>query len=254
MPTPPVIRLLPIIATALVLFCGLPAAASGGTLHSSVAKEFDTSADVEIIQAIARHLDARVVIEHAPFKRRLSLMQSGRLDFVVGLLKRPEREAFIHYIEPPYKRRSDTVFFLRREGSAAIRTYDDLYPLTIGTILGSKYFPRFDEDPRLNKEPVHDSTANFKKLLSGRIDAAVFPESVGIALIERMAIGEQVVLADYRYSAEKHVYIGISRKSWLMNDIAAVEARIVSLIAGGRIRQIIIDHYARRRLPVPAIQ
>lgn len=244
-----------LVAWSLFLFSfAPPCMAADDILSSSVAREYAAGADVEIINAIAHALNSRVVIQYAPFKRRLSLLKSGQIDFVAGLLKRPEREAFIHYVLPPYKHRSDTVFFVRREQPAVIRRYQDLYPLRIGTILGSKYFPRFDNDPRLDKQPVHDSRSNFKKLIAGRIDAAVFPESVGIDLIHTMGIRGRVGLADYRYMKEKRVYIGISKKSRLIGDIETVERTITAMIESGEIRRIIIHHYTRLGLPIPVLQ
>ena len=253
MSDPPIIRWAIAVWAILSGLWGQPVMATDEILRSSVAKEYENSVDVVIIEAVAQRLNARVVIHPAPFKRRLHLMQSGQLDFIVGLLKRPEREAFIHFVEPPYKHRSDTIFFVRHGRAAMIRTFEDLYPLRIGTILGSNYFPRFDDDPRLTKEPVHDSTSNLKKLISGRIDTAVFPESVGIDLIHMMGIAGQVAIADYRYAQEKHVYIGISRKSRLMHDIDTVEKTIRTMIEDGQIQQLIVDHYTRNGLPVPVL-
>jgi polar amino acid transport system substrate-binding protein len=220
-------------------------------LISSVAKENKDGVAGDIIKAIARKLNDKLKITYAPFKRRLHMMQEGEIDFMAGLLKRPERKKFIYYIFPPYSNRSDTVFFVKRGKASLIQKYDDLYHLRIGTHLGSKYFPKFDNDTGLTKDAVAESTGNFKKLMTGRIDTVVFPESAGIDLIHQMGIDRRVEMADYRYTKEKRVYIGISKKSRLMNKIKAVENTIRLMIERGEIKQIIVDHYVSRGLTVP---
>jgi polar amino acid transport system substrate-binding protein len=220
-------------------------------LISSVAKENKDGVAKDIIKAIARKLNVKLKIKYAPFKRRLHMMQNGEIDFMAGLLKRPEREKFIYYLSPPYSNRSDTVFFVQRGKASLVRTYKDLYHLRIGTHLGSKYFPKFDNDTALAKDAVTSSIGNFKKLMSGRIDTVVFPESAGIDLIHETGIDGRVEAADYRYTKERRVYIGISKKSRLMNRIKAVEKTIRKMIESGELKRFIVDHYVSRGLMVP---
>ncbi|HSO20456.1 MAG TPA: transporter substrate-binding domain-containing protein [Desulfosarcina sp.] len=241
------------MAVVLALLLPRPALSTERKLVSSVAAENNDGPDAQIIRAVARRLDTALVIRHAPFKRRLQLMKDGEIDFMPGLLKRPEREVYIHYLPVPYKERSDTIFIVHRDRASRIRTYEDLYSLRIGTILGSKYFPRFDGDPRLDKEAVATGASNIRKLLMDRIDAVVYPESAGIELIHNLGIEDRVALADFRFAGEKHVFIGVSRKSPLMDRIDAFEAVVGAMIASGEIRSIIVDYYVRRNLPIPAL-
>jgi polar amino acid transport system substrate-binding protein len=179
-------------------------------------------------------------------------MKDGTIDLISGLLKRPEREEYIHFVHPPYLERSDTVFFVQKGKSSLIETYADLYPLKIGTILGSQYFQQFDQDTRLHKEPVSGMLINFKKLLLGRLDTIVLPEGAGIDQIHKMGITDKIAMARYRFSKRKEVYIGISKKSRLMDNINEIETIIGSMIENKEIKKIIIEYYTRRNLPVPA--
>ena len=235
-----------------ILFTGYSTATAQDTLSTAVANENQNGLDVQILNAIANRLKAKLFILDAPFKRRLYLMKDGTIDIMAGLLKRPEREGYIHFIHPPYKKRSDTVFFVPKGKSFLIQTYNDLYPLRIGTILGSKYFHQFDDDKRLTKEPLPGVMGNFEKLLLGRLDTVIYPESVGIDLIHEMGIADKIEMAPYRFSKEKHVFIGISKKSYLMNKIDQIEAVIRQMIETGEIDKIIIDYYTQRNLPIPA--
>jgi polar amino acid transport system substrate-binding protein len=222
-------------------------------LVSSVAEENKDGPDAQIIKAIAHKLQAKLILRYAPFKRRLQLMKSGEIDFMIGLLKTSQRERFIHYLLPAYKSRSDTVFFVPKGKATKVLRYEDLYRLKIGTTFGSKYFPRFDEDNRLRKEAVSSGISNFKKLLKGRIDAVVCPEGAGIDMIHQMGISDQVAIAVYRFAQAKYVYVGVSRKSDLMDQIAMVEAVVRKMVKNGDIRKIIVHYYVLRNLPVPAL-
>lgn len=228
-----------------------PSLSANEKLISSLAPEFKDGANADIIKAFVRKLGARLEIKYAPFKRRLQMMEDGDIDLLAGLMKDPVRERYIHFIHPPYKNRSDTVFFVSRGKTALVRRYEDLYHLRTGIVVGSKYFPKFDNDTRLNTEVCPFAESNFKKLVAGRIDVAVFPESAGIDLIDRMGIKEQVAAADYRFSKQKNVYIGISKKSRLMISIRQVENTLRSMIENGELKQVIVEHYTSRGLPVP---
>lgn len=180
------------------------------------------------------------------------MMKDGTIDLMAGLLKRPEREKYIYFIYPPYRNRSDTVFLVPKGKSSLIQTYNDLCPLSIGTTLGSKYFHQFDKDETLDKEPISNRKSNFKKLLLGRIDTVIFPEGAGIEMTHEMDIADRVEMAQFRFSKKKQVYIGISKKSHLMEDIHATESVIRQMIESGEIKKIIINYYIQRNLPIPA--
>ncbi len=237
----------------LCLGCSfLPVLMAQDTLVTSVAKESVHDLDAVILNAIAKKLNAKLVIQHAPFQRRLYLMKDGTIDLMAGLLKRDEREKYIHFVQPPYKERSDTIFFVPKGKASLIKTYNDLYSLKIGTTIGSKYFNPFDEDKKLNKEPIPKVMSNFKKLLLGRLDTVIYPEGSGIEKIHKMGIADKIDMAQFRFSKKKQVYIGISKKSHLMDSIDEIESAIQSMIRKGEIKKIIIDYYTQRNLPVPA--
>jgi|GEM_PF-1187823 len=237
----------------LIFFLTSSALAGHHALVASVAEEIKDSPDQQILTAVAARLDARAIFQYAPFKRRLLMLKKGEVDLACGLLKRPEREAYIHYIQPPYKKRSDTIFFVTKENPNRIQTYKDLKGLKIGITRGSKYFIQFDDDNTLHKEIVHQATANFRKLILERLDTVIINESAGIHLIHKLGISDQVEPAPFRFSRNKFVYIGISKKSGLMKRINEVSPAIREMIESGRIEQIIKNYYTSRNLPVPAL-
>ena len=229
-------------------------AAARDVIVSSVtgsAEEEGPNAD--ILHAIADRLQVKLVLIQAPFKRRLLMMADGEIDFMAGLLKSPERQAYIHFVEPAYKNRSDTVFFVPKNMAGRIVRYEDLYDLTIGNTIGARYFPRFDADGKMRKDPVPKGEMNLRKLLLGRVDAVIFPEGAGIDFVYKLGISKQIEIADFRFSRRKDVYIGISKYSTMLKEIPDFEGIVRQMIASGEIREIYAAYYRLRGLPIPAI-
>ena len=57
--------------------------------------------DLEIARQLCQCLSLRLVIKPAPLARALDMMKNGQVDIMTFLLKTPEREQFITYIDPP---------------------------------------------------------------------------------------------------------------------------------------------------------
>ena len=60
-------------------------------------------------------------------------------------------------------------------------------------------------------------------------------------------------LADYQFAGEKHVFIGVSKNSPLMDRIDTFETIVLSMIESGEIKNIIVNYYRRHDLPVSAL-
>ncbi len=208
--------------------------------------------NIEILQTIARRMDLRLELVRVPFKRALIMMKNGYLDVMAGLLKSPDREAYIFYIQPPYKTRSDTVFFVPKGQAGLIGSYEDLFSLKTGLTSGAKYFPQFDQDTRIVKEVVADGETSFRKMLAGRIQTVISSEADGIELTHKMGIASQVEMAAFRFKKKKNVYIGLSRTSKIRERLPGLELTIKSMIESGEILRIFQNYYISRKLPVPA--
>ncbi len=204
-------------------------------LTSSVAKEYANSNSARLSRMIASKMGCELEMLYAPFARRLVLMEEGKVDFVAGLYKLPEREVYIHFIDPPYKQGVIRHFFLLKTSPVRIHTYEDLYGLKIGTKIGSKYFKRFDQDPKLHKVQVSTLEQNFEMLLLGRIDAVIYSHGGGTAQVRKMGIEDKVRVSRYYNSEYNPVYVGISRKSPLMNRKDEMEIILRAIIESGKI-------------------
>jgi polar amino acid transport system substrate-binding protein len=238
------------LVVGFILFSGsLSSAFPAETFRSAVSPEHAHGIVAHIIENVADRLDLSVEMQLAPFARRLCWMKTGHIDMMGGLLKRREREAYIYFVAPPYVEKNRKFFYMRSGEESRLKCYEDLYKMVIGTKIGSRYFPRFDDDHRLKKEAVGNAGQNFQKLLAGRIDTVIYSNRSGHSVLMNMGIADQVITADYCYSRPNPVYIGISRRSSLMSQKARIEKVIRHMVDSGEMAQIIRDYYKILTLP-----
>lgn len=209
-------------------------------------------AEIELLGETTKRLGVTASYNVLPFKRLLSDMKEGRLDMMLGIFKKPEREVFIHYIEPPYQLKSNKAFYVLKGNEQLVTKYEDLHQLTVGAILAAKYFPSFDDDSNIKKEYVYENKQNFPKLLDNRIDTFIATESSADYLIHEMGFQDQIVKAPFSFSQSNKSYFGISKKSHLMKDIKRVEHVIRTMIEDGGVDRVYKDFFEKVNLPLPA--
>ncbi|MCG8565285.1 MAG: transporter substrate-binding domain-containing protein [Desulfobacterales bacterium] len=220
---------------AAVVMATVSSALAGPVLLSSVAAEYADSGTARLSKKLATRLGYDLEMIYAPFARRLVLMEEGRIDFAVGLYRLPERETYIHYVEPPYKKVAQRHFFLLKNSLHNIRSYEDLRHLKIGTKTGSKYFKRFDQDPRIKKFQVTTLEQNFEMLMLGRVDAVICSYKGGFDQARQMGMEDRVRCAPYFSREINPVYVGISKKSPLMSRKELMQQILQSLIDAGQL-------------------
>lgn len=204
--------------------------------------------DIEVAKKIAEKLNLTPEFKIAPLKRCLEWMKQGSIDMMTGLLKSEEREAYIHFVEPYYKSKSNKSFYVLKGNKNLITKYEDLYGLKIGVKRGAKYFPQFDEDEKLNKSPVTEYKQNLKMLIAKRIDTFIVTKDQGDYLISKL--GHQGVFEEavFSFMKKNSVYIGISKKSHLLNQAKTITA---TMIQNGEIDTLIKDWFHTNKLPAP---
>lgn len=199
--------------------------------------------DIEFMRLLAERMNLRVEFVHVPFARGLVYMEEGSIDLMTGVLRRDDREGFLHFIDPPYHTISPKAFYVLSEGGPTIETYTDLYGLRIGCIIGAKHFKRFDDDIRLRKDEVRSIHLNFKKLLEGRVDAVIYAETSGDMIVDKLGLEHKVTKAPYKYRRENHVHIVLSKASPLAHRLEEFNRHMRELVESGA-RETIKDKYA----------
>lgn len=119
-----------------------------------------------------------------------------------------------------------------------VRAYEDLRYLSVGTQLGGRYFPRFDNDTKLEKHPVNNTELNVKMLLAGHIDTFVQTETAGDYRLAKLGFSDTVTKAEYVYRKEQEVYMILSKRSPLAGRLADFNRIVRTLLDQGEYERI----------------
>lgn len=201
--------------------------------------------NIEIFKEIAHRLDFKPHYIVYPWKRCLKMMELGKGDIMASLLKRPEREAYMLYIEPPYKTRSTKVFYVSKGKKNLILKYEDLFNLNIGTTIGTKYFEPFDSDSRIIKHPVATDAQNLWKIKKHRLDALIGTGTNLDYLILSEGFYGEFEKTVFRYDRQINVHMAISKKSQYADQLPCFNRAMQQLVTEGTIEKI-VDTFFRK--------
>ncbi|UZP67821.1 transporter substrate-binding domain-containing protein [Desulfovibrio mangrovi] len=189
--------------------------------------------DIDFLDELASRLGVSVEYVGSPFERGLDRMQTGSIDMMIGMLRQADRESFMYFVEPAYKKAAAKAFYTLAGEGKSITGYEELYGKTVGVIGGVSYFPRFDSDPCIRKEKVVSFEQNLKKLLNSRVDVLIQTEVVGDYVISRHPEGGRIVKAPFRYDESREVFLTISRNSPLFERRKRVAEVVKQMLAEG---------------------
>lgn len=163
---------------------------------------------VEIFEEIAERLGWEVHYREAPFRRVLRMVQQGEVDVMLGPLETEERSELIEFVAPAFPPERRLFFYLNKEHR--IDRYADLYGRAIGVLEGASYFPRFDDDEDLLKEPAPRYENLMLMLQKGRVDVVIAPELVGLYAVEKL--GLDIEVSPFFVPGERS-YIAVAKNS-----------------------------------------
>ena len=150
-----------------------------------------------------------------------------------------KRNEYIRYISPPYKIKSTQSFYVRKGSGIKINSYSDLSGLSVAVGQGVKYFPKFDLDDSIVKVFYATVVDSFHALADGEVQAVVSTELVGKYFIDKLGFKPQIEECTFKYEPKlMPVYIGISRKSPLMQKADEIGAVIRYLQKSGELERI----------------
>ena len=116
-----------------------------------------------------------------------------------------------------------------------LRRYEDLYNIRVGVKRKVRYFPRFDEDTKINKEAMKDVIQNIKKLAMGRIDTFVVSETQGDYLVGISGYQGKFEKAQVIFKGYDPAYFGISKRSKFISQAAGFEKVLAQMIEEGQV-------------------
>lgn len=148
---------------------------------------------VKVLEVAAERAGLQLEWRYAPFARSLADLREGRIDVAPRVLPDPERDHYLQYL-PSIGTQDKQILFTIRP-TQRVERYEDLAPLRIGVKRSTLYFPRFDADKALHKQPAVDDDILVRMFRAGRIDT--------IAVLDKAAIDtafENIRFSDYTYA------------------------------------------------------
>jgi len=209
-------------------------------------EKFIGGIDKVVLEALRKDLQANYDIElryqyyRCPLKRCLAALENGKLDLKTGLLKRPEREKYLTFIEPAYQKYTNKAVYLKK-GSLIrdVMTYKDLSSLAVGVTRASKNFPQFDQDTTAHKIKTNGTLNGLKMLAAGRFDAFLGTELVADYLISHRKLDHILHKATFKHQQLNPGYIAISHHSPLMKVLPQIKASMSRVVAGQSVKDVI---------------
>ncbi|MTI42627.1 transporter substrate-binding domain-containing protein [Roseibium hamelinense] len=188
--------------------------------------------DLDVMAEAARRLDIEIDTQRYPWGRSLKSMENGSIDLMSGLAYREARARYILYTDTPYYSCS-TVFYTSAGKASSLTVYEDLAQMSVGYVLHSAYFPRFDQDEALNKIGMAEEISLLEMLKNKRLDAIIGTDCQIDYQIRSEELGGVIEKADYRPGNQVDLYFGISRKSDFADRVDEVNAVIAELVENG---------------------
>lgn len=143
--------------------------------------------DYETTAIVFQRLGIEVEWQFLPWKRCLSMLETGQADGALDIFHSAERDSTLLYPSEPL---SDVEFvmFYANDRPHPFNRLEELKGLTIGTSPGYLYSEDFSQSLLFTREPAPTHEANFGKLVRGRIDLLITDRRVGQHLLDELNI------------------------------------------------------------------
>lgn len=173
--------------------------------------------DFDLWKKIEKELNITVKFERYPWGRALDKLAKGEVDAMSGLAYTDERAKLYYYSDSPYYT-CTTTFYTQKGLGKKINTYDDLYTLkSLGFVIGSAYFDKFDTDNKLNKVEVATELQLLKLLKSKRVEAIIGTSCQVDYQLKTLGFDSSFDKSNYKPNNDVNLYITFSKKSSKLN-------------------------------------
>jgi len=152
--------------------------------------------DVDILREIYSRGGIEVVPCITPWDTALRMIREGACDLIPNISRDSEREKFMAF-SASYRNQESFGFYVKSDSSVRIERYSDLKGRRIGSIQGYSYFPEFDREGSIIRDPSLNEAILFKKLQKGQLDAVIMDCYSGDFFLSNMQGGTNIVRSPY---------------------------------------------------------
>ena len=201
--------------------------------------------NADVISSIAKELELNFQPVQCSWKRCLLELKEGNIDMAGTVGRKPERELYLHFIEPTYAKIPDQVCYFPTDDKLEIKKYQDLYRLNkIGVERGARVSPSFDQDSTLMKIEITKLDQLFKMLDLRRLDVVVGNEMVMDYMIKELGLHGKFQKTPFRFKSIGEEYLVISKKSPHAKRFAEISQIINKMKENGNIQEY-INYYTK---------
>jgi polar amino acid transport system substrate-binding protein len=205
---------------------------------------------LEICKELFSRLSIRFSTRLYPWKRVLLYLKEGegsmgkKVDFTFPIIKTTEREEYLVFSDAIISDRSVLLYNKKRKDGPIDWTgkIEDLKQYKFGIVYGYSYGKMFDnafKNGILKTESNVTTEANFKKLLSQRIDIIKGSETVALYNINRIPGAKGKIISSKNAIEISYYRLGLSRKSPLVSLLPNINKVIHEMINDNTINNII---------------
>ena len=195
--------------------------------------------DMEIAVKVLSNLGVKTKIQLVPFKRALSMLETGEADLTTTLSFREDRDAYLLW-STPYRTDTAYVFYTLKGSSYIPKSLADLSKHKLGVIAGFTYPEALGKIPELTKVEAQDTEKLVAMLLAGRFEVMIVNSIVGkYELTDTGKRGEvQQAGFELRGADAKGTVMGFSKKKNLGPLVEAFNKELKKMIADGSLDKI----------------
>ncbi|OOF27501.1 hypothetical protein BZJ19_01620 [Salinivibrio proteolyticus] len=198
--------------------------------------------DVEIITALADKAGFKLNMLQCAWKRCLRLLEQGKADIATNVLKKADREVYLHYLTPAYRTNLNYVIYTHKGDMRAITTKQQLYPLQITIERGAHFPDEFSQDKNIQTRPVSQTLFAIKQLINQRANAVIGEEYQLDYLVSRLDTNRVLEKQPLLFSEPINAYIVLSKKSHHAEAVAQLSNTIAQMMDSGQIESMKRDY------------
>ena len=191
--------------------------------------------DAEILRSIEKEINVRFVFKSLPWKRAQEEMRSGDVDLLTSMSISEERKQYAVFIEPPYW--VYQVLFYTAPHNKPIDRYEDLAGKSVGQIRGGLYFPRYDEDVKVEKVNVEMEDQLIQMLENKRLDVVIGFETNLDYTMNLLGYNEVFQKSDLRIPTTG-AHLAFSKKSKNLDLLQPIKKALMKMVESGEIKDI----------------
>ncbi len=194
---------------------------------------------VEVFKKLAKELNYDIEFKHIPWSRALNMMKNGEIDAMGNLSFSKKRAEFIEYAKPAFYSLK-TRFYTLADSDFNIKKHEDLYNYIFIVGQDYVYYDKFDNDPNIKKEFIHDRVADgtttdasdimINMLIKKRVKILISANAIMDHTIRKYSLENKIKKLEYTNKANDYQYIGISKKSPFIKEMNKINEAMEKIV------------------------